>query len=94
MSLSHKRKILKTHSFSRDLKKMPDEVKKKAYDTALILAKDPFDEKLNIKQLTGFKKIFRVVILSEYRMIYTFNNESIFLLKIAHRKNIYKNLEL
>jgi len=94
MNSSRKRKIQITNAFSRDLKKMPDEVKKNAYDTAVMLAEDPFDERLRIKQLTGFKKIFRVVILADYRMVYSFDNESIFLLKIDHRKDIYKNLEL
>jgi mRNA-degrading endonuclease RelE of RelBE toxin-antitoxin system len=94
MSLSHKRKIQKTNTFTRDLKKLTDEVKNKAYETAIILAKDPFDEGLNIKQLTGFKKIFRVVILADFRMVYTFDKENLFLLKISHRKEIYKNFEL
>lgn len=88
------RKIIKTSRFTRDLKKIPAEIQLEAYSSALKLKMNVFNEELNILQLTGYKGIFRVIIKHDYRLIYTYDEENLYLLRIAHRKDIYKRLEL
>ncbi len=67
---------------------------KEAYKISLLLSDDPFHSNLNFKKLTGFPNIYRVVVFKSYRLIYTFDNDNIYLLRIAHRKEIYKKFEL
>lgn len=86
--------LYKTVRFSRDIKKMTDLIQRKSYEISLKLIENPLDRTLNIKHLTGFKKVYRVVVFSDYRMIYTYDENSVTLLRIAHRKDIYKSLEI
>ena len=65
-----------------------------AFNTAQQLAAEIFDPSLNLKQMTGFKGIYRVVVLRNYRMIFSFDEANIYLLRIGHRREIYRNLEL
>jgi mRNA-degrading endonuclease RelE of RelBE toxin-antitoxin system len=88
------KELFKTSRFSRDIKKVLPHVQKKAYEISLKLIENPLDQSLNIKHLTGFKKVYRVVILADYRMIFTFDEFSVTLYRIAHRKDIYKSLEI
>ena len=44
--------------------------------------------------MTGFKGIYRVVVVRDYRMIFSFDDENIYLLRIGHRREIYRNLEI
>lgn len=73
---------------------MTDLIQRKSYEISLKLIENPLDRTLNIKHLTGFKKVYRVVVFSDYRMIYTYDENSVTLLRIAHRKDIYKSLEI
>ncbi|GAB1370388.1 hypothetical protein MASR1M45_18110 [Candidatus Kapaibacterium sp.] len=86
--------LFKTVRFSRDIKKLPVEIQQKSYEISLKLIENPLDRTLNIKHLTGFKKVYRVVVLSDFRLIYTYDETSLTLLRIAHRKEIYKSLEI
>lgn len=88
------KELFKTGRFSRDIKKVSISVQKKAYEISLKLLDNPLDKSLNIKNLTGFKKVYRVVVLTDYRMIFTFDEFSVTLYRIAHRKDIYKSLEI
>lgn len=87
------RKILKTSKFTKDLGKLEYKVQIKAFETSKKLSVDLFDNSLKIKKLIGYTGIFRVVILNNYRMIYSFDDESLFLLRILHRKDIYKKFK-
>jgi mRNA-degrading endonuclease RelE of RelBE toxin-antitoxin system len=92
---SPSRKLLKrTNRFARDLKPLPDSVKSEAFDAALKLCETIFHRDLNVRPLTGFKGYFRVVIANDYRMIFTFDDDALYLHRIAHRKDIYRRLEL
>ena len=88
-----KKKLIVTYNFKKDLKKLPVNVVNLTYEAALKLCIDPYNEELDIKKLTGFKNIYRVVIKKDYRLIYTFDEQKIFLLQISHRKDIYRSLE-
>ncbi|MCH7731010.1 MAG: hypothetical protein IIB44_00625 [Candidatus Marinimicrobia bacterium] len=91
---SHKRAILKTNRFGKDIKKIPQSIQKKAFNISKILADDIFNPQLNVHKLTGFNSIFRVVVKGDYRMVFSFDTDNLYLLRIAHRKDIYRKLEL
>jgi len=44
--------------------------------------------------LAGLKGNYRVVIAKDYRLIFSYDEDSIYLPRIAHRKDIYRNIEL
>ena len=92
--MSGKRKIQKTKRFARDIKKLPDAVKKEAFEITNQLAGDLFDPQLNIRRMVGLKGVYRVVVLKNYRMIFSFDDNSIYLLRIGHRSMVYRNIEL
>jgi mRNA-degrading endonuclease RelE of RelBE toxin-antitoxin system len=91
---SDKRRIQKTPRFTRDLKKLPRSVQQEAFTISQQLAENIFYPELNIRKMTGLKEIYRVVVMRDYRMIFSFDAENIYLLRIAHRKDVYRNVEL
>jgi len=91
---SPKRTIQKTSHFTRDVKKLPKPVQEEAFVIAQQLAEDVFYPELNVRHMTGLKGVYRVVVMAEYRMIFSFDAETLYLLRIGHRKEIYRKLEL
>lgn len=87
------RQLFKTKRFSKDISKLNKSIQIKAFEISQKLILNPFDSSLEIKQLTGYDRIYRVVVFSDFRMIYTFDKLTLTLLRIANRKDIYKNLE-
>jgi addiction module RelE/StbE family toxin len=86
-----KNKILqKTKTFTKDLRKLSSTLREESYHCACILCHDPFTPELDVRKLIGYKNIWRVKIKKDYRMIYTFDETALTLLRIAHRKDIYK----
>ena len=94
MTLSVNRRLQRTKRFGRDIKKMPISVQKEAFEVSRKLCENIFYPDLNIRELRVFKGNYRVVVLKNYRMIYSFDTDNIYLLRIAHRKDIYRTLEL
>ncbi len=91
---SNKRAVQRTNRFGRDIRRLSSDVQKEAFQISNKLAADIFDSTLNVKQLTGFRGIYRVVVVRNYRMIFSFDDENIYLLRIGHRREIYRNLEI
>ncbi|MGI8787595.1 MAG: type II toxin-antitoxin system RelE family toxin [Pyrinomonadaceae bacterium] len=91
---SNKRRAQRTNRFGIDIRRLSPDVQKEAFQIFNQLAADIFDSTLNVKQLTGFHGIYRVVVLRNYRMIFSFDDENIYLLRIGHRREIYRNLEI
>lgn len=94
MTLSRRRILLRTNRFGRDIRTLPKDIQEDAYRIALKLCDNVFDQELDVKPLTGFKGYYRVIVASDYRMIFSFDDNNIYLLRIAHRNNIYRKLEL
>ena len=94
MTLSPKRTLQRTNRFSRDIKTLPVEVQQEAFNTAQKLCRNVFDQEFDVKPMTGLKGFYRVVISHYYRMIFSYDDLNIYLRRIAHRKDIYRNLEL
>ncbi len=91
---SNKRAVQRTNRFGRDIRRLSSDVQKEAFQVSNMLAANIFDSTLNVKQLTGFRGIYRVVVVRNYRMIFSFDDENIYLLRIGHRREIYRNLEI
>ncbi len=91
---SSKRAIQRTNRFGRDIRRLPDNIQKEAFRLAARLSEDIFDPLLSIKPMTGFSGVFRVVVVRDYRMIFSFDEANIYLLRIGHRREIYRNLEV
>jgi len=91
---SGKKLVQRTNRFGRDIRRLPRNVQKEAFHISKQLAAEIFDSSLNIKSLTGFRGIYRVVVVRDYRMIFSFDDENIYLLRIGHRREIYRNLEI
>jgi mRNA interferase RelE/StbE len=91
---SSKKRIQRTNRFGRDIRRLPADVQEEAFKTAIQLGTDIFDLTLNVKPLTGFKGIYRAVVEREYRLIFSFDDDNLYLLRIGHRRDIYRNLEL
>jgi addiction module RelE/StbE family toxin len=89
-----KRTIQRTNRFVRDLKSLPDNIIHEAFRISQVLSSDIFDQQLDVHELVGFKGFYRVIVAKHYRLIFSFDKDNIFLLRIAHRKDIYRKLEL
>ncbi len=68
---SNKRKIQRTNRFVRDIRRLPQNFQEEAFQISLKLAEDIFDQSLNIKPMTGFRGVWRVVVVRKYRMIFS-----------------------
>ena len=91
---SNKRELQKTKRFSRDIKKLARSTQQEAFIVAQKLKENIFDPELDVRKMTGLKGIYRVVVMTDYRMIFSFDAENIYLLRIGHRKDIYRDLEI
>jgi mRNA-degrading endonuclease RelE of RelBE toxin-antitoxin system len=91
---SNKRSIQRTNRFGRDIRRLPQNIQEEAFQISMLLSEDIFDKTLNIKQMVGFRGIWRVVVVRDYRMIFSFDDDNIFLLRIAHRREIYRRFEI
>lgn len=89
-----KRILQRTNRFARDLKPLPEQVKAEAFEAAQKLCENVFHPELDVRHLTGLKGYYRVVVAKDYRMIFSYDDEAVYLRRIAHRKEIYRNLEL
>ena len=78
-TLSNKRNIQRTNRFARDVKKLSEDIQREAFETARLLSENIFDETLNVRQMTGFRDIFRAVVFKDYRMIFSFDAENLYL---------------
>lgn len=87
---SHKRRLEKTKTFSKDLKKLPHNIAVAGWEAAQILQEDVLSSRLNIRKLEGYDHVWRVVVKKDYRLVYTFDQDAICLLRIGHRKEIYR----
>lgn len=81
------------NSFIRDLKNLkgaPNYEKIKSYIFNELPAIPAFENISNLKKLRGFKGYYRIKI-GDYRIGLTYNEHLIILVRILHRKDIYKH---
>ena len=72
----------------KELKKLPRPISKRIFEQISLLQKNPYVR--NIKKLAG-QPFFRLRI-GDYRVIFEIKKKDLilFIIKVAHRKNIYK----
>jgi mRNA interferase RelE/StbE len=83
-------KILYKNSVEKDLRKLPKSVIKPIIKKILALAKNPRPN--GSVKLRGATNLYRIR-YTDYRIIYSFNGDElvIFVIKIAHRKEVYRD---
>jgi addiction module RelE/StbE family toxin len=89
-TLPVERGLEKTRAFSKDIRKLPRQIVEAGWKVAQILQNDIFAPQLDIRKLEGFDDVWRVVVKKDYRLIYSFDEKKIYLLRFAHRKDIYR----
>ena len=84
------REIKNTSVFTKDLQTLPSVVVTETWKIACLLRENVFDGRLNIRKLEGYKNVWRISFKKSYRLIYTFDKANIYLLRLRHRKDIYR----
>lgn len=56
----------------------------------LRLQDDIYAPQLNLRKLEGYDDVWRLVVKKDYRLVYSFDEDNIYLLRFAHRKDIYR----
>ena len=90
MNSSADRTIQRTKPFAKDLKNLPKEIVKQSWNVAQILSSDVFHQTVNVRKLHGYTNVWRAKVKRDYRLVYTFDAKNLYLLRIAHRKDIYR----
>ena len=85
------RDLLVTPQFTHDLKSIPDYIKLDADAITRQLLINPVDPQLQITKLKLNDAVWRIR-LGSFRLVYTFNRTSLILLRIRHRKDVYRGL--
>ncbi len=82
-----------TKSAAKELKALPKQDAFKLSEAILFLSINPYSDLLNIKKLQGAQGYFRLRV-QDYRIIYSVNNDILMIkiIKVGHRKEVYKKL--
>jgi len=80
--------IVPTKIFTRDFKKLPPEVQKRVLAALERIKQDPYQGR-KVKAVETGEWRWRV---GDYRIRYDIEGEDIVLLRVRHRREIYKNL--
>jgi addiction module RelE/StbE family toxin len=85
-------KIVYSKDFIKSVKRAPKQIQNRLADLIKILQQNPFHPKLHSKPLVGkLKGFYSFRITCNWCVIFSFfDSETIFLIDIAHRKDIYK----
>ena len=90
MNSSDKRVIHRTKPFAKDLRKLSNDLKRQCWNVVQLLAEDVFHPRLDIKKMHGYENVWRTKVKQAYRLVFTFDDQTLFLLRVAHRKDIYR----
>ena len=91
--MSNKFKVEITTSAAKEFKKLPKSIKERVKEMVGFLELNPRSEFLNIKKMKGPTDLYRVRI-GDYRIVYEIidNKFIILIIKLGHRKEVYKKL--
>lgn len=80
-------------SAKKEFDKLPSLVKDKIADAILFLSQNPFSELLKVKKLKGADELYRIRV-GDYRVVYEVHQHTLLIvvIKIGHRKDIYRLL--
>lgn len=86
-------RVLFTKKSIKSLKKLPKNIQIKTDNLVYILSDNYLNNKLKTKKLNTVQPLFSFRITKDYRGIFEFfDNKTIKILDIKHRKDIYKKL--
>lgn len=86
------RNIFVTRQFEKDISRIPDNIRARAEEIISQLRLNPISQSFNIKKIKGIKSSVYRIRIGSYRLIYSFSQTSLFLLRFRHRKDIYRSL--
>lgn len=83
-------KVYADKSFLKDIEKLDSHTKKQISEIVLQITQAPtVHQILNVKKIIGFKNSFRIRI-GNYRIGIRIESDTVILVRILHRKDIYK----
>lgn len=83
-------KVYADKSFQKDIQKLDAPTKKQISEIVLQITQTPTLHQIsNVKKIMGFKNSFRIR-LGNYRIGIRIESETVILVRILHRKDIYK----
>ena len=86
------RALFVTGQFTKDFQKIPDGMHDTVDGVTQMLRKNPLDKTLTTRKLHGMSDNVWRVRIGIYRLVYIFDKTSITLLRIRHRKDVYKHI--
>lgn len=84
------RTVLITRRFEKDLRSIPEHVQDKADRVIDKLAVNPTDSTVDVRKLTNTPGDWWRVRVGSYRLLYSFDTDSLVLHRFGHRKDIYR----
>src|SRR5919199_5011944 len=82
-----------TDTFLNELLNLPPSVSRRVSRKVRILEQDPVSAQGDAKQLQGYEDVYRVRI-GDYRLLYTFGQGWVKLLRVRHRNEVYNSIPL
>lgn len=84
------RQLQVTRQFERDFAKLTTSLKDNLDYMTTLLLNDPTSSVLGAKKLVNIKPATWRIRVGPYRLLYTYNVKTLTLLRVAHRRDIYK----
>lgn len=80
-------------SAKKEFDHLPTKMQDKIIEALNLLAQNPYSELLKVKKLKGAEALYRIR-LGDHRIVYEIRNDRLLILviKIGHRREIYRNL--
>lgn len=82
-----------TKSAKKEFESLPENIQEKILEVFTFLSQNPFSEFLRVKKLKGAASLYRIRV-GDYRVVYEIRGDrlTIIVIKIGHRKEIYRYL--
>lgn len=82
-----------TKSAKKEFDDLSDDIQERVLEALSFLAQNPFSELLRVKKLKGAASLYRLRI-GDYRVVYEIRGKilTIIVIKIGHRREIYRRL--
>ena len=84
------RELIAAPAFKKDLRKLPEVVLARLDALTKQLQINPLDPRLGTKKLTGYSSSLWRIRIGNYRIVYRFDRVKVELVRIGHRKDIYR----
>ena len=87
--------IIRTSSFRKDYKKLPEEIKQRTKKSLRLLSTNPFRPSLGIKKtkgkiLKGYSNVFEGRITKSYRFLFLIEGDTFYLLRCGTHDELLK----